>query len=64
MFLLKCKCQKNEECFKRSTCNGVIRKNYQYSKYRNCFCDEKCQLYSDCCEDIEDKFSNNRLFVI
>ena len=41
-----------EDCVKRSSCSDTALSLYPTLEERNCFCDELCNHFDDCCRDV------------
>lgn len=57
-FVLNLSNTRELSCIERDYCNGTITNDRSMSdgekiRERNCFCDESCFQYDDCCEDIK-----------
>ncbi|CAF1225550.1 unnamed protein product [Didymodactylos carnosus] len=51
---------KSDNCTIRDHClNGIEIFNSNIISQRNCFCDEICSIYGDCCEDLKATFYGN-----
>ena len=48
-------CVRIDSCLKDDETSKIAYKNDKFYEDRNCYCDDQCKFYDDCCENFEEK---------